>query len=108
MSYPQDDEEDRLGATGEEEEQVGADSIVAGILTIARSPVFDSVHSREARRSLADHLVEEAEDWQAPLSEEERSRIASAAFDEHRLVSSDAWCSEVEWQPLPDAHLIHA
>lgn len=57
---------------------------MADILTIARSPVFDSVHSRQARRSLADHLVEEAADWQAPLSEEEQLKIASAAFDEHR------------------------
>ncbi len=63
-----------------------ADAIVADILTIAHSPVFDSVHSRHARRSLADHLVEEAEDWQVPVSEEERLRIASAAFDEHRWV----------------------
>ena len=63
-----------------------ADAIVADILTIAHSPVFDSVHSRHARRSLADHLVEEAEDWQVPLSEEERLRVASAAFDEHRCV----------------------
>lgn len=46
--------------------------------------MFDSVHSRQARRSLADHLVEEAADWQAPLSEEEQLKIASAAFDEHR------------------------
>jgi len=63
-----------------------ADAIVADILTIAHSPVFDSVHSRHARRSLADHLVEEAEDWQVPVSEEERLRVASAAFDEHRCV----------------------
>ncbi len=63
-----------------------ADAIVADILTIAHSPVFDSVHSRHTRRSLADHLVEEAEDWQVPVSEEERLRIASAAFDEHRCV----------------------
>lgn len=68
----------------EEEEYTDADAVVADILTIARSPVFDSVHSRAARRSLADHLVEEAEHWEVPQTEEEQLRIASAAFDEHR------------------------
>ena len=67
-----------------EEEYADAEAVVADILTIARSPVFDSVHSRAARRSLADHLVEEAEHWEQPQTEEERMGIASAAFDKHR------------------------
>ncbi|DBA91680.1 TPA: hypothetical protein ACH3X1_003280 [Trebouxia sp. C0004] len=74
----------------ESQSDTDSDAIVADILTIAHSPVFDSVHSRHARRSLADHLVEEAEDWQVPLSEEERLRMASAAFDEHRWQEWDA------------------
>ncbi|DBA93258.1 TPA: hypothetical protein ACH3X2_003549 [Trebouxia sp. C0005] len=71
-----------------------ADAIVADILTIAHSPVFDTVHSRHARRSLADHLNKEAEDWQVPVSEEEQLRIASAAFDEHRWQEWDAATDE--------------
>lgn len=67
-----------------EEEYSETDAVVADILTIARSPVFDSVHSRAARRSLADHLVDEAEHWEQPQTEEEQMRVASAAFDEHR------------------------
>lgn len=67
-----------------EEECTEADDVVADILTIARSPVFDGVHSRAARRSLADHLVEEAEHWEVPQTEEEQMMVASAAFDEHR------------------------
>lgn len=64
-----------------------ADAVVADILTIARSPVFDSVHSRAAHRSLADHLVEEAEHWEVPQTEEEERMVASAAFDNHRSVA---------------------
>lgn len=75
-----------------EEEYSDADAVVADILTIARSPVFDSVHSRAARRSLADHLVEEAEHWEVPQTEEERLRVASAAFHEHRSAQWQVPC----------------
>ena len=68
----------------EEEEYSDADAVVADILTIARSPIFDNVHSRQARRSLADHLVEEAEHGELPQNEEEQMQIATAAFNEHR------------------------
>ena len=78
------DESDEASTLAQEQEQSESESTVADILTIAHSPVFDSVHSRQARRSLADHLVEEAEDWQVPLTEEEQLMVASAAFDEHR------------------------
>ena len=79
------DEEVFPEATSEQQEESEADAIVADILTIARSPVFDSLHSRAARRSLADHMAEEAEDWHVPVSEEQQLRIASAAFDEQRF-----------------------
>ncbi len=86
LSHPHEEEGEQSGVTEQEPDE--SDAIVADILTIAQSPVFGSVHSRQARRSLADHLVEEAEDWHAPLTEEERMQIASAAFDEHRWVQS--------------------
>ena len=82
------------------------ESAVADILTIARSPVFDTVYSRQARRSLADHLIEDVnhdDSWQQQhaqqaqhagqthaveyLTEEEEMRVASAAFDELRCMS---------------------
>ena len=72
-------------------EEEYADAVVADILTIARSPVFDSMHSRAARRSLADHLVEEAEHWDKPQTEEDQMRVASAAFDEHRSAWWQCW-----------------
>lgn len=84
LSYPED--------LPDEEAYTDADAVVADILTIARSPVFDSVHSRAARRSLADHLVEEAEHWEVPQTEEERLRVASAAFDEHRSAQRQLSC----------------
>lgn len=68
----------------EEEGYSDEESIVADILTIAQSPVFDSVHSRQARRSLADHLVNKAEHGEVHLSEEEQMQVATAAFNEHR------------------------
>ena len=85
LSHPH--EASEPSALSEDQEQTEADGIVADIFTIAHSAVFDSVHSSQARRSLADHLVEEAEDQhQLPMSEEEQLRLASAAFDEHRCV----------------------
>ena len=95
MSHPHEGNEP--SALSEDQEQTEADGIVADILTIAHSAVFDSVHSSQARRSLADHLVEEAEDQhQLPLSEEEQLRVASAAFDEHRCARPTQHCNLCE------------
>lgn len=99
-----------------QQQQLSAEeSAIADILTIARSPVFDSVYSRQARRSLADHLVDEHNDHdeeeQAGQShlvgyatEEEEMRVASAAFDELRCAVSYTFPTEQTTQdaePLP-------
>lgn len=62
--------------------------------------MFDTVYSRQARRTLADHLVDDfntddrqqledqQEDAEADIytTQEEEMRVASAAFDELRCV----------------------
>lgn len=87
------DEEEQQHAKAYEQQPDAEASIVADILTIARSQVFDNVHSRQARRSLADHLVDEAneEGWSQQqrqaledMTEEEEMRLACATYDQQR------------------------
>ena len=100
LVHPQEDQSD----PPEEEEYRHEDAIVADILAIARSPVFDSVHSREARRSLADHLVAEAEHWEVPQTEEERMQVATAAFDEHRSAAKPIRVRAQVWSRVSVSH----
>lgn len=95
-------EQDQGLANSPDQQLTAEASAVADILTIARSPVFDTVYSRQARRSLADHLIDDLNDddtqqqQQAQhagqahaveyMTEEEEMRVASAAFDELRCI----------------------
>ena len=117
LTHPHDsDTQDALDAArndGQQQQMSAEESAIADILTIARSPVFDSVYSRQARRSLADHLVDgfnddEEQAGQSHLvgyaTEEEEMRVASAVFDELRCAVSYTSVSEQTSQdtdPLP-------